>query len=167
METPSTKAFSAPCQMSYMWVHTWLCESWLRVLSPWVIILQQHCTSRGFRERPSLSGEAAAYGCQGTGCAAPSWGRRLQVLAGPQQQICWQHSSGKCTVPLSPARSSLIQAPHTATFATVLPTPHKVAAALPHTQRGPSDPSPCSCKWEGMLSMDSVIASSPGGLECF
>lgn len=84
-------------------------------------------------------------------------------MAGPQQQICWQHSSGKCTVPLSPARSSLIQAPHTATFATVLPTPHKVAAALPHTQRGPSDPSPCSCKWEGMLSMDSVIASSPGG----
>lgn len=67
-------------------------------------------------------------------------------MAGPQQQLCWQPCSGKCTVPPSPGRSSLIQAPRAATSATVLPTPHQVLrpwAGATHTD-GPQCPSSSS-----------------------
>ena len=40
-------------------------------------------------------------------------------MAGPQQQLCWQRRSGRCTEPHPPARSSPLQAPRAAACATV------------------------------------------------
>lgn len=153
METPSAKAFPRvqPRVGRITCGHTHRhCESRLGVSEPFRHPPSGTAAAGGFRERPSVSGEAAAAGCWGTGWEGGRGAEQLPAGEGGFRFWLDLNSSSAGSVGLGDALRLILwpdpacsrpPAQPLVLLCAANPTPSgRSAGLMPHTQMGPGDP---------------------------